>query len=538
MAGKLFTRLHGLDGSAHKLRALATNGNVAVRLGIARQPHLDEKTLEVLARRGPDEVRVLVAAHPSLTEATADVILRYLEEPLRRLVRDRFRSVSTQIETGPDKTVEAGVQAAKPASPEHAVKTPENEEGTIRAARLWEKNHRNNSEAESVGRFQPSAVSDEVRPQLCTEDTDKVSAQQAPAHERCESNADAVSGWKTPWTDPTESLSISEIETDFTTVTEKLEEGLELLDPLPTPLAAPSKGTIHHGSEPVNTQPDETSVIEMTEIMEAETLPPPRWPLDQGRKWGTEPADRVPPADDSDISPPPAMNPSPYYATGGFSDLPGTSHEFALGETLSIDSAASPREFEFEADFTAVVDELEQGLEFLGALEDEDLEAPFQGFTAKSWQDEAAELRFMRIFERLPTGKAGEELLKRMAPSTTAPKMHKLKELYDSGLDVESLAVAWAVREYWNEERSFTRWTSPLTYNAIGRLMQAFPSTPDIEEVLTVLRLLEEEWQRRGHSQTRDSTAYITSVIFSHLSDTPPGGHVPFELVIAMGLAF
>lgn len=69
-------------GQIASLRAAAMNGNDSMRLRVAQEAELDQKTLEVLARKGPTQVRLLVASHPNLTPETAQRLARHVQDPL------------------------------------------------------------------------------------------------------------------------------------------------------------------------------------------------------------------------------------------------------------------------------------------------------------------------------------------------------------------------------------------------------------------------------------------------------------------------
>lgn len=78
MSGGMLKRLlNVVDGvNVAKLRLRAANGNEAIRMGIAKLPTLDPKTMEILARRGPEAVRLELAKHPNLSAGAAKLLRR------------------------------------------------------------------------------------------------------------------------------------------------------------------------------------------------------------------------------------------------------------------------------------------------------------------------------------------------------------------------------------------------------------------------------------------------------------------------------
>jgi len=175
----------------------------------------------------------------------------------------------------------------------------------------------------------------------------------------------------------------------------------------------------------------------------------------------------------------------------------------------------------------ALYEEFEQALDLLAA----DLQAP-QGEPVTDRNDEAADIRLFEVFERFPTGQAGEALLNRLAAGRHAPKMRPLLELHAAGLDIEEISITWAVRDQWNESRTVSHRDFPLDYRTVGQLVHAFQGVPDTEEVLRVLEMLEHRWASSGNASRVTVNQYIRSSVNEYVAAVQSGGHAPLEMLL------
>lgn len=391
-----------------KLRMRAANGNESIRLGIAKLPDLDQKTLEILARRGPDSVRLEVANHPCLTEEVARLLRRYGGAEIEATLRERFA----------ERSYEAGASS----------------------------------------KVEPVPVDEAVR------STPDVAA--------------AVPVVQPPLVEPEWAMS----------------------EPEPTP-AEP---------EPSSAEPDGASV---------DPLISPVYPL-----FGSS-------SDLPNSAPDPQPLAVPDDEPRPVDDLPAFGPAVASPYGYAAGPEPVPLEPDPAADLMAFIDEVERGLDLL-ETESDGTALGSENAPTKDRYDESAEIRFVEVFERFPSGKAGEMLLERLATGRHAPKFRQLIELRDAGLDVEEISITWAVREYWNESRTVSHREFPLDYKTVGRLVHAYPSIPDVEEVLGVLELLEQRWASTGCREGRTLSEYIRASVAAYESAVRSGGYTPLELLL------
>lgn len=194
---------------------------------------------------------------------------------------------------------------------------------------------------------------------------------------------------------------------------------------------------------------------------------------------------------------------------------------------LEVRFTASSAQPAWPDEIDGLFEELEQALDLLEA----DTHTPvYEPVTDR--YDEAAEIRLFEIFERIPTGQAGEALLNRLAAGKNAPKMRPILELRAAGLDIEEISITWAVRDQWNEARTVSHREFPLDYRTVGQLVHAFQGIPDTEEVLRVLELLEYRWASSGNTSGVTVNQYIRSSVNEYVAAVQSGGHAPLEMLL------
>lgn len=184
-----------------------------------------------------------------------------------------------------------------------------------------------------------------------------------------------------------------------------------------------------------------------------------------------------------------------------------------------------------EADFLSALEEFEVSLDRLAPLLGHDaIEADDKQRARTDRFDEASEIRFMKAFQRIPDGQAGERLLAALSQGATGPKFHKLVELYRAGLDVDEIAVAWSVRENWNAANSDKY---GLTYRSIGAIMRTYTGTPDPDEVLQLLGALRDDYHRTQQKGTRFFYSYVDELAECLEASERAGHYVPIDMLTA-----
>lgn len=196
-----------------------------------------------------------------------------------------------------------------------------------------------------------------------------------------------------------------------------------------------------------------------------------------------------------------------------------------IGPEESFTTSSAPPAW--AGDTNGLYEEIEQALDLLAA----GTQAP-EGEPLTDRYDEAAEIRLFEIFDKIPTGPAGEALLNRLAAGRHAPKMRPILELRAAGLDIEEISITWAVRDQWNESRTVSYKEFPLDYRTVGQLVHTFQGVPDTEEVLRILELMEQRWTTSGNARRVTVNQYIRSRIHEYVAAVQSGGHAPLEMLL------
>lgn len=186
---------------------------------------------------------------------------------------------------------------------------------------------------------------------------------------------------------------------------------------------------------------------------------------------------------------------------------------------------------DYEIDFLSAVEEFEDDLDRLTPLLGHDQADASEKYRARTDRyDEAAEIRFMKAFQRIPSGYAGERLLAALSRGANAPKFHKLLELYSAGLNVDEVAVAWTVRESWN---AATGDKYGISYRSIGAIVRSFAGTPDPDEVLQLLGTLRDNFHLTYVKSTRFFNKYAEELAEGLEASERAGQYVPLDLLAA-----
>lgn len=203
---------------------------------------------------------------------------------------------------------------------------------------------------------------------------------------------------------------------------------------------------------------------------------------------------------------------------GGSSDTRPEAAELQQGDTTELDVDPSVLDLAFE---------------LIGSLP-----RPNDSAETRTWDpgqrefDDAVELKLIEIFKRTPSGRAGEELLARLAGRRGAPQLRFLIHLRDSGWDIDQICLIWRVRDIWNDSHEVGRYESPLDYWTVAQLVSVFFGVPEEEEVLNVLELLATRWKRESRNRQTSLNDYIRQWVTGYVAAWRSGGRPPIDFLL------
>lgn len=479
MANRLFQRLlskFGKGVSSAGYRSAAMNGADNVRLRIVREEILDQETLSMLARRGPSSVRLLVAKHASLQFETARRLVGVDDKEFRDALKARFGELEAQA------AAVAGRESVPPPGLEEEIQPPVTELADVPSASLAElplvvlsidELHDGSEKVnvESAGELEPTAVDGPV--------------------ERAA---------------PTASLGIM---------------------PAVSGLAEDAQQT---SSTPSGDTVDFVALVPQNEA--AEHQEPSAARNDKGADLGGFESEAAGDSYPADL----IRGPSEHAADDG-DDLASELTDYS-SEDLDL-----AREEE-NVDATTLETDDEAGLQELLDLvadtygDEGDWGPGYLDRDEVDWigeSDDAADIvdaKVIQVFEKIPDGPAGRELLDRLSKAGNGATIRVLVRLKKAGWGIDEISTVWWARSAWNESHGIGRYDYPLDYWTVAILADTFEGFPDEDELLLRLNLIGESWKSDPHRGRTPLNQYVRQKVSEYAAAWHNGGHAPLDSLL------